>query len=56
MDKGPLKQFSHSMEPHLRKLGLPTSLQKGVIMLLNDYTVCKEGDNLTSEQASLLVS
>ena len=26
---GPLVQFTHSMEPQLRKLGLPTALKKG---------------------------
>ena len=29
LDAGPLKQFSHNMEPQLRKLGLPTALKKG---------------------------
>lgn len=29
LDKGPLEQFSHSMEPQLRQLGLPTALKKG---------------------------
>ena len=28
--QGPLDQFTHSMEPNLRQLGLPTSLQKGM--------------------------
>ena len=27
--EGPLTQFTHSMEPQLRKLGLPTALKKG---------------------------
>lgn len=26
---GPLKAFTHDMEPHLRKLGLPTCLERG---------------------------
>ena len=29
LDEGPLTQFSHAMEPHLRKLGLPVALKKG---------------------------
>lgn len=29
IQEGPLKQFPHSMEPHLRILGLPTFLHKG---------------------------
>lgn len=54
LDPGPLKQFPHSMEPQLRQLGLPTALKKGVVTLLSDYEVCKEGDVLTPEQAHVL--
>jgi len=54
LDKGPLPQFSHALEPHLRKLGLPTSLQKGIITLIKDHTVCKEGETLTPEQCRIL--
>ncbi len=28
--EGPLSQFTHTMEPQLRKLGLPTALKKGM--------------------------
>ncbi|CAG9796712.1 unnamed protein product [Diatraea saccharalis] len=51
---GPLKDFSHTIEPHLRRLGLPTSLEKGVINLIKEYKVCKKGSSLTPEQASIL--
>jgi len=54
LDAGPLPQFSHSIEPHLRQLGMPTSLQKGVVTLLKDYEVCREGSPLTSEQTRIL--
>lgn len=54
LDEGPLEQFTHSMEPQLRQLGLPTALKKGVVTLLKDYEVCKEGDVLTPEQARIL--
>ncbi|XP_069466497.1 mRNA turnover protein 4 homolog [Ambystoma mexicanum] len=54
LDEGPLEQFPHSMEPQLRQLGLPTALKKGVITLLSDYDVCKEGDVLSPEQARIL--
>uniref|UniRef100_A0A023FER8 Ribosome assembly factor mrt4 n=1 Tax=Amblyomma cajennense TaxID=34607 RepID=A0A023FER8_AMBCJ len=54
LDQGPLPQFQHSLEPHLRHLGLPTSLQKGVVTLLKDHEVCKEGEVLKPEQASIL--
>lgn len=51
---GPCKQFSHAIEPYLRQLGLPTSLERGVVTLLKDYEVCKEGTVLTPEQAKIL--
>ncbi|XP_041129272.1 mRNA turnover protein 4 homolog [Polyodon spathula] len=54
LDEGPLEQFPHSMEPQLRQLGLPTALKKGVVTLLSDHMVCKEGDVLTPEQARIL--
>ncbi|KAK6321474.1 mRNA turnover protein 4 homolog [Coregonus clupeaformis] len=54
LDEGPLEQFPHSMEPQLRQLGLPTALKKGVVTLLKDHDVCKEGDTLTPEQARIL--
>jgi mRNA turnover protein 4 len=44
----------HSLEPTLRQLGMPTRLQKGIITLDTDYTVCKEGDVLDSKQTRLL--
>jgi len=54
LDQGPLTQFSHAIEPQLRALGMPTELKKGVVTLMQEYTVCKEGDRLTSEQARIL--
>nr|XP_033778411.1 mRNA turnover protein 4 homolog isoform X1 [Geotrypetes seraphini] len=54
LDAGPLEQFPHSMEPQLRQLGLPTSLKKGIVTLLSDFDVCKEGNVLTPEQARIL--
>ncbi|GAB1597717.1 mRNA turnover protein 4 homolog [Argonauta hians] len=51
---GPLGDFSHSMEPQLRQLGLPTTLNRGVITLTKDYQVCKEGEKLTPEQTRVL--
>lgn len=29
LEPGPLTQFTHSMEPHLRRLGMPTELKQG---------------------------
>jgi mRNA turnover protein 4 len=42
------------MEPQLRSLGMPTFLDKGIVTIHNDYTVCKPGDVLTPNQAQLL--
>lgn len=54
LSAGPLPQFPHSMFEHLSKLGLPIKLDKGVILLLQDTTVCDKGDTLSSEAAQLL--
>ncbi|XP_068626797.1 mRNA turnover protein 4 homolog [Battus philenor] len=54
LPQGPLEDFSHTIEPHLRRLGLPTSLERGVIHLIKEYQVCKKGAILTPEQASIL--
>ncbi|KAF7996721.1 hypothetical protein HCN44_002367 [Aphidius gifuensis] len=51
---GPLSEFSHAIEPHLRSLGMPTALVKGVVTLTQDFTVCKKGQTLTPEQARIL--
>ena len=52
--EGALPQFPHSIEPHLRKLGLPTSLQRGVIHLVKPHTVCTAGSVLSPEQAQIV--
>ncbi|EZA54660.1 MRNA turnover protein 4-like protein [Ooceraea biroi] len=54
LPEGPLRQFQHSMEQQLRQLGMPTSLQKGVVTLIKPYTVCTKDDVLTPEQAQIL--
>lgn len=56
LKEGPesLSQFSHSMEPQLRKLGLPTLLKSSVIYLMGNTPVCTEGTELTVEAAQLL--
>ncbi|XP_044100420.1 mRNA turnover protein 4 homolog [Neovison vison] len=48
LDPRPLEHFPHSIEPPLRQL------QRGVLTLLSDHEVCKEGDVLTPEQARVL--
>ncbi|GFY46004.1 mRNA turnover protein 4 homolog [Trichonephila inaurata madagascariensis] len=54
LQEGPLKQFPHNLESYLRQLGLPTTLQKGVIHLLSEYVVCQAGDKLSPEAARIL--
>ncbi|KAI6244023.1 Ribosome assembly factor mrt4 [Aphelenchoides fujianensis] len=54
LKEGPLKQFAHSMEPQLRKLGLPTKIERGVVELYSDYKVCNEGEKLSPEQCKIL--
>lgn len=51
--------LSHTIEPELRRLGVPTRLVKGKVMLeLTDdqegYQVCREGQKLDSRQTTLL--
>uniref|UniRef100_A0A6B2LHD1 Ribosome assembly factor mrt4 n=1 Tax=Arcella intermedia TaxID=1963864 RepID=A0A6B2LHD1_9EUKA len=52
--EGPLPDIPPAMEPHIRALGMPTILQKGVINLQGTYKICKQGDVLTPEQAKLV--
>ncbi|KAI8893993.1 ribosomal protein L10-domain-containing protein [Globomyces pollinis-pini] len=58
LKQGPLMRHGmnmpNNMEPMLRKLGLPTELKTGVLCLRQDYTVCKEKQTLTPEQANIL--
>merc|ERR1719389_630124 len=56
LSKGPdtLAKLPHSIEAHLRQLGLPTQLREGVIHLLGDHTVCKEGQELSADAAQIL--
>ncbi|KAK4135329.1 ribosomal protein L10 [Trichocladium antarcticum] len=53
---------SHSLEPELRRLGMPTRMVKGRVCLGGDeagessegYTICREGQTLDSRQTRLL--
>lgn len=51
---GPLEEFSHAIEPHLRSLGMPTKLDRGIVTLYKEFTVCEKGKVLTPEQARIL--
>ncbi|XP_050377056.1 uncharacterized protein LOC126794389 [Argentina anserina] len=54
LQEGPLEQFSHEMEPFLRKQGMPVRLNKGVVELVADFVVCEEGKPLSPESARIL--
>lgn len=51
---GQMEEFSHAIEPHLRQLGMPTKLERGIVTLYKDFTVCTAGQLLTPEQAKIL--
>ncbi|MBA0793198.1 hypothetical protein Gohar_017617, partial [Gossypium harknessii] len=52
--EGPLDQFTHEMEPFLRKQGMPVRLNKGVVELVSDFVVCEEGKPLSPESTRIL--
>ncbi|KAF3690024.1 mRNA turnover protein 4 -like protein [Channa argus] len=45
LDEGPLEQFTHSMEPQLRQLGLPTALKKGKNKLMRCFDLCEKSSS-----------
>ncbi|CAG7720892.1 unnamed protein product, partial [Allacma fusca] len=52
--EGKLDQFPQSIEPDLLSLGLPTSVQKEVVTLIKEYAVCKKGQVLNANEATIL--
>ncbi|WVY94914.1 hypothetical protein V8G54_034002 [Vigna mungo] len=64
LKEGPLEQFTHEMEPFLRKQGMPAPGQRtcfivfsnmtGVVELVSDFVVCEEGKPLSPEAARIL--
>ncbi|GIZ46658.1 hypothetical protein CKM354_000977700 [Cercospora kikuchii] len=44
----------HSLEVMVRKWGMPTRLEKGKVVLDQEFTVCYEGKELNSHQTALL--
>ncbi|CAK9044448.1 unnamed protein product [Durusdinium trenchii] len=49
-----LAALPHSIEAHLRQLGLPTVLKEGQIHLLGEHTVCTAGKELSADAAQVL--
>ncbi|KAK6156914.1 hypothetical protein DH2020_011162 [Rehmannia glutinosa] len=54
LKEGPLDQFTHEMEPFLRKQGMPVRLNKGVVELVSDFVVCEEGKPISPESSRIL--
>uniref|UniRef100_A0A2P2KT72 Uncharacterized protein MANES_07G013300 n=1 Tax=Rhizophora mucronata TaxID=61149 RepID=A0A2P2KT72_RHIMU len=54
LKEGPLEQFTHEMEPFLRKQAMPVRLNKGFVELVSDFVVCEEGKPLSPEAARIL--
>jgi len=53
--KGPLPQFSHALEGHLReRLKFPVRLNEGTVELLQDVFLAKDGVRITPDQSRLL--
>ena len=46
--------MEHTLEPTLRKNGMPTKLNRGVIELEANHTLCKEGQHISPQGAILL--
>ncbi|KVI10984.1 Ribosomal protein L10/acidic P0 [Cynara cardunculus var. scolymus] len=54
LKEGPLDQFTHEMEPFLRKQGMPVRLNRGVVELVGDFVVCEEGKPISPESSRIL--
>uniref|UniRef100_A0A1D1XM22 Ribosome assembly factor mrt4 n=1 Tax=Anthurium amnicola TaxID=1678845 RepID=A0A1D1XM22_9ARAE len=54
LKEGALEQFTHEMEPFLRKQGMPVRLNKGIVELVSDFVVCEEGTALSPESSRIL--
>ncbi|PVH61262.1 hypothetical protein PAHAL_3G001600 [Panicum hallii] len=53
LKEGPLEQFTHEMEPFLRKQGLPVRLNRGVVELVADHVVARKENPFHQKQHRL---
>lgn len=51
---GNLEQFPHTMVDQFRRLGMSVRLNRGVVVLPNDFTLCTADVPITPEQGRLL--
>lgn len=51
---GRLTEVPHTMTESLQKLGMPVRLDKGVVVLPYEHTLCKAGEAVTPDQGKLL--
>lgn len=51
---GRLADVPHTMAETLTKLGMPVRLDKGVVVLPYEHTICKAGEAITPDQGKLL--
>ena len=50
----PTEVFPHTMVEQLARLGLPVKLDRGIVTIREDTTICKAGAALTPESSQLL--
>lgn len=54
LNEGALEMFEAAQEANLRLLGLPVAVRKGVVTLVDEFSVCQRGERLTPERAKIM--